>query len=120
MLEKFNLTINAGETIALVGHTGAGKSSLGKLVARFYEFQEGDLLIEVDVEGEAASAEAAPAPVEAASSGSSAVTATVAASDLVVSVPDGAEGAEVIELCVAIGDSVNEGDSLVVWLAQSS
>ena len=46
VLEKFNLTINAGETIALVGHTGAGKSSLGKLVSRFYEFQGGQLLID--------------------------------------------------------------------------
>jgi len=42
----FNLTIRAGETVALVGHTGAGKSSLGKLVARFYEFQGGLLLID--------------------------------------------------------------------------
>jgi ATP-binding cassette subfamily B protein len=32
--------------VALVGHTGAGKSSLGRLVARFYEFQEGQLLID--------------------------------------------------------------------------
>ncbi len=46
VLEKFNLTIDAGETVALVGHTGAGKSSLGKLVSRFYEFQDGTLLID--------------------------------------------------------------------------
>ena len=46
VLEDFNLTIQAGETLALVGHTGAGKSSLGKLVARFYEFQGGQLLID--------------------------------------------------------------------------
>lgn len=46
VLEDFNLTIQAGETLALVGHTGAGKSSLGKLVARFYEFQAGQLLID--------------------------------------------------------------------------
>ncbi len=46
VLAGFNLTIPAGETIALVGHTGAGKSSLGKLVARFYEFQGGQLLID--------------------------------------------------------------------------
>jgi ABC-type multidrug transport system fused ATPase/permease subunit len=46
VLEKFNLTIEAGEILALVGHTGAGKSSLGKLVARFYEFQGGELLID--------------------------------------------------------------------------
>ncbi len=46
VLDRFNLTIQAGETIALVGHTGAGKSSLGKIVSRFYEFQEGQLLID--------------------------------------------------------------------------
>ena len=46
VLEDFNLTIPAGQTIALVGHTGAGKSTLGKLVARFYEFQGGELLID--------------------------------------------------------------------------
>ena len=46
VLHDFNLTIRAGETIALVGHTGAGKSSLGRLIARFYEFQGGQLLID--------------------------------------------------------------------------
>jgi len=46
VLIDFNLTIQAGETIAIVGHTGAGKSSLAKLVARFYEFQGGQLLID--------------------------------------------------------------------------
>ena len=46
VLRDFNLTIPAGQTVAFVGHTGAGKSSLGKLVARFYEFQGGKLLID--------------------------------------------------------------------------
>ncbi len=46
VLDDFSLTIRAGETLALVGHTGAGKSSLGKLVARFYEFQGGQLLVD--------------------------------------------------------------------------
>ncbi len=46
VLRDFDLTIRAGETVALVGHTGAGKSSLGKLVARFYEYQGGELLID--------------------------------------------------------------------------
>src|SRR4026207_1006185 len=46
VLEDFSRTIQAGETLALVGHTGAGKSSLGKLVARSYEFQGGQLLID--------------------------------------------------------------------------
>ena len=46
VLSDFSLKIKSGETVALVGHTGAGKSSLGKLVARFYEFQAGQLLID--------------------------------------------------------------------------
>ncbi|HEX7432274.1 MAG TPA: ABC transporter ATP-binding protein [Anaerolineaceae bacterium] len=46
ILKDFNLTINAGETIALVGHTGAGKSSIARLIARFYEFQGGQIAID--------------------------------------------------------------------------
>jgi ABC-type multidrug transport system fused ATPase/permease subunit len=46
VLADFNLTIAAGETVALVGHTGAGKSTLGKLITRFYEFQRGRILID--------------------------------------------------------------------------
>jgi len=46
VLENFDLHIAPGETIALVGHTGAGKSSIARLIARFYEFQEGRILID--------------------------------------------------------------------------
>ncbi len=46
ILEDFNLHIQPGETIALVGHTGAGKSSIAKLIARFYEYQEGSICID--------------------------------------------------------------------------
>ncbi len=46
VLPDFSLTIEPGETVALVGHTGAGKSSVARLVARFYEFQGGELLID--------------------------------------------------------------------------
>ncbi|MEP7290626.1 MAG: ABC transporter ATP-binding protein [Chloroflexota bacterium] len=46
VLKDFSLHIRPGETIALVGHTGAGKSSIGKLVGRFYEFQNGRILID--------------------------------------------------------------------------
>ncbi len=46
ILNGFNLLIQPGETLALVGHTGAGKSSIAKLIARFYEFQQGRLLID--------------------------------------------------------------------------
>jgi ATP-binding cassette subfamily B protein len=46
VLEDFSLHIRAGENLALVGHTGAGKSTITKLIARFYEFQGGRLLID--------------------------------------------------------------------------
>ncbi|MCK2213443.1 ABC transporter ATP-binding protein/permease [Actinomadura sp. ATCC 31491] len=46
VLRDFDLTIAAGETVALVGHTGAGKSTLSKLITRFYEFQDGGLFID--------------------------------------------------------------------------
>jgi len=46
VLKDFNLHIRAGENLALVGHTGAGKSSIAKLIARFYEFQGGRLLVD--------------------------------------------------------------------------
>jgi ABC-type multidrug transport system fused ATPase/permease subunit len=46
VLPDFTLEIRPKETVALVGHTGAGKSSVARLIARFYEFQEGQLLID--------------------------------------------------------------------------
>jgi ATP-binding cassette subfamily B protein len=46
VLMNFSLTIHPGENLAIVGHTGAGKSSLAKLIARFYEFQAGRILID--------------------------------------------------------------------------
>lgn len=50
VLNDFSLTMQPGESVALVGHTGAGKSSIIKLVARFYEFQEGRITIDgVDI-----------------------------------------------------------------------
>jgi ABC-type multidrug transport system fused ATPase/permease subunit len=46
VLPDFSLEISPRETIALVGHTGAGKSSIARLITRFYEFQGGELLID--------------------------------------------------------------------------
>lgn len=46
VLRDFNLAIEPGENLAVVGHTGAGKSSVAKLIARFYEFQKGRILID--------------------------------------------------------------------------
>jgi ABC-type multidrug transport system fused ATPase/permease subunit len=46
VLERFSLDIRPGESLAVVGHTGAGKSSLARLAMRFYEFQGGSILID--------------------------------------------------------------------------
>ncbi|MFX0144348.1 MAG: ABC transporter ATP-binding protein [Candidatus Hodarchaeota archaeon] len=46
VFDNFNLSIKAGESLAIVGHTGAGKSSLAKLLARFYEFQAGNIFVD--------------------------------------------------------------------------
>ncbi len=46
VLKKFDLHIPAGQTIALVGTTGAGKSTLAKLIARFYDPSEGVVTID--------------------------------------------------------------------------
>ncbi len=50
VLQGINLQVRPGETIALVGPTGAGKSTLAALVARFYDVTRGRLLIDgVDI-----------------------------------------------------------------------
>jgi ATP-binding cassette subfamily B protein len=50
VLPRFDLTIPAGQTVAVVGSTGAGKSTLAKLLARFYDPTEGRVLLDgVDV-----------------------------------------------------------------------
>ncbi len=46
VLEHFDLKIKAGQTIALVGETGSGKSTIVNLICRFYEPTEGELLID--------------------------------------------------------------------------
>jgi ATP-binding cassette subfamily B protein len=46
IFKDFDLSISPGESVALVGHTGAGKSSIAKLIARFYEFQSGRILVD--------------------------------------------------------------------------
>lgn len=46
VLKKISFTVNPGETLAFVGHTGSGKSSIINLLMRFYEFNHGEILID--------------------------------------------------------------------------
>ena len=46
VLRDFSLDIGPGENVAFVGHTGAGKSTITKLITRYYEFQGGKILID--------------------------------------------------------------------------
>ena len=46
VLKDITFTANPGETVALVGHTGSGKSSIINLMMRFYEFERGEILID--------------------------------------------------------------------------
>ncbi|GAA4331416.1 ABC transporter ATP-binding protein [Streptomyces venetus] len=46
VLPRFDLTVPAGQTVAVVGSTGAGKSTLAKLLARFYDPSDGRVLLD--------------------------------------------------------------------------
>lgn len=46
IIENFNLTIQKGETVALVGPSGSGKSTIANLLTRFYDVKEGNILID--------------------------------------------------------------------------
>ncbi len=46
VLKDVSFTINPGETVALVGATGAGKSSIINLITRFYDIQKGEILLD--------------------------------------------------------------------------
>lgn len=46
VLKSISFMANPGETVALVGHTGSGKSSIINLLMRFYEYERGDILID--------------------------------------------------------------------------
>jgi len=50
VLKNLSFTVYSGESVAIVGHTGAGKTTIASLLNRFYDFQDGEILIdEVDI-----------------------------------------------------------------------
>lgn len=81
---------------------------------------QGSALIEVEVEGASEEASVTPEPAEEAASNNDGGAASenkspaAGTSEETVIVPDGAEDADVIEVCVSVGDTVEEGDSLIV------
>ncbi|MEM6769519.1 MAG: ABC transporter ATP-binding protein [Bacteroidota bacterium] len=46
ILKKLSFKLNAGETLAIVGSTGSGKTTITNVINRFYEFQEGEILVD--------------------------------------------------------------------------
>jgi ATP-binding cassette subfamily B protein len=46
VFDDFSVSIQPGESVAIVGHTGAGKSTIAKLLMRFYEYQGGDMRVD--------------------------------------------------------------------------
>src|SRR5699024_2680079 len=45
-LHEISIEVKAGQTIALVGHTGSGKSTIANLISRFYDPTEGSVIID--------------------------------------------------------------------------
>ncbi|MCH7962487.1 MAG: ABC transporter ATP-binding protein [Bacteroidetes bacterium] len=51
VLKDISFSINPGETIAIVGHTGAGKTSIINILTRFYDINKGNILVDgIDIE----------------------------------------------------------------------
>lgn len=46
VIKNLNISIKKGERVAIVGHTGAGKTTLASILKRFYEFSEGKILVD--------------------------------------------------------------------------
>src|SRR3989304_6990097 len=46
VLKDISFHVNPGETVALAGHTGAGKTSITSLLSRFYEVQKGEISVD--------------------------------------------------------------------------
>ena len=49
VLKNFSITVEPGETVALVGHSGCGKSTVVQLVERFYDADSGEVCLKHSV-----------------------------------------------------------------------
>lgn len=75
---------------------------------------QGDALIAVDIENAAATGGESDSSASAEVTPAAVAGDTASTSQIPVLIPDGAEDADVIEVCVKVGDEVEEGDSLIV------
>jgi pyruvate dehydrogenase E2 component (dihydrolipoamide acetyltransferase) len=128
-VEVIEISVNVGDVIAegdsiVVLETDKASMEIpadkaGKVVAIKVNLgdkvSQDSLLLEVEAEGEAAPA-AAPAPAEVPAPAPATAAAPAASAEITLAVPDigGAEGVEVIEIAVQVGDEVAAGDSLIV------
>lgn len=130
-VEVIEISVNVGDVIAegdsiVVLETDKASMEIpadkaGKVVAIKVNLgdkvSQDSLLLEVEAEGEAAApAPQAAEPAPAATPAPAAASATAAGAEINMVVPDigGAEGVEVIEISVNVGDDVDAGDSLIV------
>ncbi len=105
------ITLESDKASMDIPSTHAGKV-VNVLIKEGDKVSEGSPILEIEAEGaEEAPAESAPAPAAEAPA-----PAASGGAEIPVSVPDigGSEGVDVIEICVAVGDEVSEGDSIIV------
>lgn len=108
------ITLESDKASMEIPSTVAGKV-LALLVNEGDQVSEGAPILEIETEASSAEAvETAPAAEPAAPEAQA--SAPAASAQMPVAVPDigGAEGVDVIEICVAVGDTVSEGDSIIV------
>lgn len=86
------------------------------LVGEGDKVSEGDAILEIETEASSSEASASDASAPAASAEQAPAAASSAGAEQEVKVPDigGSENVDVIEICVAVGDAISEGDSIIV------
>lgn len=105
------ITLESDKASMEIPSTVAGKV-LNLLIKEGSQVSEGDAILEIETESSVEAGAAEPAAEQATTSSAP----STASAELAVAVPDigGAEDVDVIEVCVAVGDSVSEGDSIIV------